>query len=44
MSKEIEALEEIQKLGESFISVECSDRFKHYATTLLVLTLLFVAL
>ena len=35
---------EIQKLGESFISVECSDRFKHYATTLLVLTLLFVVL
>lgn len=41
-NKELKA--EIVGYGEEFISVECSDRFKHYATTLLVLTLLFVVL
>lgn len=42
--KNKELKEEISEYGEEFISVECSDRFKHYATTLLVLTLLFVVL
>lgn len=42
--KNKELKEEITAYGEEFISVECSDRFKHYATTLLVLTLLFVVL
>ena len=40
--KNEELKNEIHTFGEELISVECNDKFKHYATTLLLLTLLFV--